>query len=407
MSSVAASPTYSRRGGRVLGVLLLGNLVVHTTMFLSKPVVSYRVLALAGDEADVGLVVAAGALLPIFVAIPLGRLCDRGHTPFVLLGGLTLLTAGPLALAHVHTVSGLAFVNAGYGTGLLAAMVSGQALVSGLSTPGDRDRNFGWYTAAASLGQMLGPLTAGWVMTATSPHWLLLATTYAFYAASAVAALGLVLFAGLLLVMRGSDAVASSGTDRPGQGSALGLLRDPQLAVALLVSGSVIAAVDLLTAYLPVLGTENNLSPAFIGTLLGVRAGSSFLSRVFIGVLMARAGRLPVILTSSGLAAVAMLALVPIDQPVLLVVLMAVLGLTLGLGQPLTMTWVVQQAPQRLRVTALALRTTGNRVAQSAVPAAAGGLSTAAGTVAPFALGAVLLAVAAASVVPFLLSTRK
>jgi len=283
-------------------------------------------------------------------------------------------------------------------------MVGSQALVAGLSGVPQRDRNFGWFTAAASLGQMLGPLTAGWVMTASSPQWLLLATTYALYTAAAVAALALLLFAGLLFGLRRTDVLAPSSPagGRAGRGSVLRLLADPGLAVAMLVSVAFIAANDLLIAYLPLLGVENGISPGLIGALLGIRAGCSFLSRVFIGVLMARVGRVLVILVSSALAAAAMLGLVAVADPVWLVLLMVLLGLTLGLGQPLTMTWVVQQAPERLRATALALRTTGNRVAQTAAPAAAGALSTAAGIAAPFVLSAVLLGVAAVSVVPFL-----
>lgn len=389
---------------RALSLLVLGNVIVHTTMFMAKPVISYRVIALVGDEDDIGMVVAAGALLPIFLAIPMGRLCDRGHTPFVLLGGLAALVGGPMWLAATDTIPGLAAVNAVYGAGLLAVMVGSQALLVGLSGGRDRDRNFGWFTAAASLGQMIGPLTAGWVMTATSPMWLLLATTYAFYAAAAVAAAALVTFAALLYLTRGSSAVAPSThrQDRPGSGSALGLLRDPQMAVAMLVSFAVIATTDLLLAYLPALGYEHSLSPAFVGVLLGIRGGCSFLSRVFLGVLMNRAGRLPVLFVSSAVAGAATLLLIVLADPVLLVVVMIVLGLALGLGQPLTMTWVVQLAPQRLRATALALRITGNRVAQSAAPAAAGALSTAAGVAAPFVLSAALLGIAAAAVVPFM-----
>lgn len=388
---------------RALSLLVLGNVVVHTTMFLAKPVVSYRVIALGGDENDIGMVVAAGALLPMVLAIPMGRLCDRGFTPFVLLGGLAALIGGPLWLSDIDTIGGIAAVNALYGAGLLAVMVGSQALLAGLSASEQRDRNFGWYTAAASLGQMLGPLTAGWVMTATSPMWLLLATTYAFYAAAIIAGVALLVFVALLAVTRGTAAVAPSThqQDRPGRGSAIGLLRDPQMAVAMLVSCAVIATTDLLLAYLPALGYEHGLSPAFVGVLLAIRGACSFLSRLFLGVLMNHAGRLPVLSVSSAIAAAGALALIVLSDPVLLVVIMIVLGLALGLGQPLTMTWVVQLAPQRLRATALALRITGNRVAQSAAPAAAGALSTAAGVAAPFALSAALLGVAALAVVPF------
>ncbi|GAA2335105.1 hypothetical protein Scani_52420 [Streptomyces caniferus] len=76
-----------------------------------------------------------------------------------------------------------------------------------------------------------------------------------------------------------------------------------------------------------------------------------------------------------------------------LAAMLAALGFCLGVGQPLSMTTVVQAAPDRARSTALALRLTGNRLGQVAAPAGAGLLAGLAGTAAPFVLlGALLLA---------------
>lgn len=402
-----ATPEQPSPGTRrlALTLLLLGIVVVHTTMFLSRPVVSYRVLALNGDETAVGLVVAAGAVLPILLAIPMGKLSDRGRTPLLLLCGAVVLVGGPVGLANADSIPGIALVNAVYGFGHLALMVGSQAIVAGLSRPGQRDRNFGLFTAAASLGQMFGPLTAGWVLAAAGSDPLLHATTKTFVVAAAIAVGAIVAFGLLVFVLRGTTTLAPSshGTDQPaGKGSALALLADRQLATAVFVSCTFIAAVDLLIAYLPVLGQAHGLSPAFVGALLAARAGFSFVSRMFIGVLVGWAGRLLVIVLSAGIAAVTGLGFVITSHPALLIALMVVLGLTLGLGQPLTMSWVVEQAPQRMRATALALRITGNRVAQTAAPAGAGAFSTVIGGAGPFVLTTVLLGAAAASVVPFL-----
>ena len=55
-----------------------------------------------------------------------------------------------------------------------------------------------------------------------------------------------------------------------------------------------------------------------------------------------------------------------------LVGLMAVAGLGLGLGQPLTMAWVASRAPRHIRGLALGLRLSGNRLGQLLVPALVG-----------------------------------
>ncbi|OSC62361.1 MFS transporter, partial [Streptomyces sp. 4F] len=75
-----------------------------------------------------------------------------------------------------------------------------------------------------------------------------------------------------------------------------------------------------------------------------------------------------------------------------LALMLVVLGFCLGVGQPLSMTTVVQAAPEGARSTALALRLTGNRLGQVAAPAAAGLIAGVAGVAAPFVmLGALLL----------------
>lgn len=73
--------------------------------------------------------------------------------------------------------------------------------------------------------------------------------------------------------------------------------------------------------------------------------------------------------------------------------ILALLGFCLGVGQPLSMTTVVQAAPDGARSTALALRLTGNRLGQVAAPAAAGLVAGVAGVAAPFVMLGVLLLV--------------
>lgn len=390
-----------------LTLLLLGTLAVHVTMFLNKPSASYRVLALGGDERAVGIVVAASALLPIFLAVSMGRLSDRGRTPALLMSGAVVMGLGSVALANSSSLVTMALFNAVLGIGQLALMVAGQAVVVGLSGPGEHDRNFGWFTAAASLGQLFGPLIGGLVVDGGRVHGMLAATAWAFWAAAGISVLVLISYGALVYVLHGTGALSRSpeSSGRPaGRGSALGLLRNRQLSVAIFVSCTVLASVDLLIAYLPVLGERNGLSPAVVGLLLALRAGFSFVSRLGLGVLTRWAGRIRVIFFSAAVGAVAVLGLVLFSDPLVLALIMVVLGLVLGVGQPLTMTWVVEQAPKQLRATALALRITGNRVAQSAAPAAAGALSALVGLGGPFVLMTVLLAGAGAAVVPFLRS---
>jgi MFS family permease len=61
------------------------------------------------------------------------------------------------------------------------------------------------------------------------------------------------------------------------------------------------------------------------------------------------------------------------------VILMAVGGFGLGIGQPVTMSWVAALAAPGTRATALSVRLMGNRVGQMAVPVLAGLIAGGAG----------------------------
>ncbi len=386
-----------RRLPQPLVLVSLATLAVHLTTFLARPVASYRVLALGGDARAVGFVAAAGAFLPIFLALPMGRAADRDRTPWLLLSGGLLMTAGTLILAYAGSLGVMAAGTVVLGTGQLALMLAFQTLIAMLSAPDKQDRNFGWFTAAASMGQLLGPLIGGWVVSGGRPGALLAETGTAFLIASAIGAVIVLLCVALVAALPRRSGARPPAAAR---GSATALLRNRRLLVAIFTSFAVMSSVDVLTAYLPVLGHERGLTPALVGVLLAVRAGFSFLSRLLIPVLLGRVGRRTVLVVSGGTAAAGVVGLVFATQPWLIAVLMAVLGMVLGLGQPLTMTWTVREAPDELRSTALGLRLTGNRVAQAAAPAAAGAVSALVGVAGPFLLIAALLAASTITMLP-------
>ncbi len=56
------------------------------------------------------------------------------------------------------------------------------------------------------------------------------------------------------------------------------------------------------------------------------------------------------------------------------------LGLGLGVGQPLTMSWLAEMAPAGLRGRAMSLRLTGNRLGQVLIPSTVGFLAAGVGS---------------------------
>jgi MFS family permease len=377
--------------GRILVVLVL----TQAAMFLARPVTSYRALALGADERLIGLITASFAVVPLLVAVPLGRVADRRRPVGMLVGGVVVLVASYVLLGLAGTLGELALWSALLGLGHLALMLAAQSLIAQQSENSRHDRDFGLMAAAVSLGQLIGPALGGLVLSADTAGSLEGATTRAFLVA-----------AGLSILVLPACWGTSTGGERRGRPrpdgqpmSARDIVRAPGVPAGMFASVAILAAVDIVTAYLPVIGERLGIGPAVVGALLSLRAVASILSRLLIPWMVRALGRVRLIAVSAAGSALAMAALPMPDGAVALAAVLVVAGFFLGIGQPLTMSLIVQAVPNDSRGTALAIRLTGNRVGQVATPAAAGLVAGAAGIAAAFWLLGGLLVLAAATVV--------
>ncbi|WP_051388060.1 MFS transporter [Saccharopolyspora rectivirgula] len=363
-------PVGNRRTAGPLALLLLSVLATQTSLHLARPLISYRVIALGGDALAVGLITSAYALLSLVVALPLGRYTDRtGRTVAVLLGGTFLLATGAALLGVSSSLPALGASSAVLGFGHIAFMLGGQGFTASLGRDRDLDRNFGLFTAATSGGQLLGPLLVGLLLEEQPTERLTAATANALHVAALICCAAIPT---ALLLRRTGTSGGKTGTGGPAPG-VRAMLRRPGMLPGLFSSLALLAAVDILTAYLPLIAHERGIPPALTGLLLAVRAATSLLSRLSLAWMTARWSRKALIITSS-LGAGLSLAItsLPVSGPVLMAAALGLGGFLLGIGQPLTMTAVVKSVPDTARGAALAVRLWANRIGQIAMPAAAG-----------------------------------
>lgn len=270
------------------------------------------------------------------------------------------------------------------GLGHLSFVIGAQSIVARQSAPQDQDRNFGHFTIGASLGQLVGPIAAGALIGGSDMAGT---SALALLVAGAVAAVSFV----SLWCIEHRDRPKS----RTGRGDRVPvhrILRTRGVPAGIFISLAVLSATDILTAYLPVVGEHRGIAPSVIGLLLSLRAAATIACRLVMTPMLRLLGR-AALLTTTCLLGALLCAGIALPVPVWgLAVILALLGFCLGVGQPLSMTTVVQAAPDEARSTALALRLTGNRLGQVAAPAAAGLVAGVAGVAAPFVmLGALLL----------------
>jgi MFS family permease len=377
--------------------LLACAVLSQAALNLSRPLVTYRVIGLGGDALAVGLVTAAFAVLPLVVAMPLGRLTDRLRgLSLVLACGPLLLAGGALLMSTTGTVLALAFSSAVLGLGQLVFMVGAQAIVARWSPDNLLDRGFGWFTAAVAFGQLFGPLIAGGLLGDASGAQLAEASRTAFWVAAGLALLPMPLV-GLIAVRTRSLRGAKS--ERPATvsiESSRQLVRRPGVGAGMYASLALLSTVDILTAYLPLIGERSGISPAAVGVLLALRSAATIFSRLLLDRMLRRWTRQQLIVLSAAGSAIA-LAVVPVSGVGFAGMGAALLagGFLLGVGQPLTMSVLARAVPDNARSSVLALRMVANRMGQVAVPSVAGVVAASAGAAGAWWLSCVVLGTAA------------
>jgi MFS family permease len=366
--------------------LLISSTLTQATIYVLRPMMTYRAIELHANSAQIGLIAALYALFPVLLALQFGSWVGKlGEAKFILLGTLAML-ATSAGLIFANTLGALAVAAAASGLAHLACMVGGQSMVALRAPEGDHDRYFGFYTFSASLGHMLGPIVASIV--AGSNGTLPKSTSNAFL-------LGVFLtIAAIAPVIRWRNerpTVTGKINSEGAYKAAFNLVKRPGILAAIYISLAISSVADVLVVFLPLFGTENRFSPYAIGAILAIRAGTTMLSRFFLGRLSTRFSTFQLLWWSTIISIITCTAMAFAHSPIALGAIVFVAGFSLGVGQPLTMSLVSQKTESSERALAVSARLMGNRLGQFVVPATAGALAAASGAGAVFIGLAVLL----------------
>ena len=153
------------RSGAWLWVLVGSAVLTQSGANLLRPITSYKLLGLHADPVVIGLTTAAYALIPLVTAVWLGRVSDRiPQLRLLILTGVGLLALAGVGLAVAGSVWLILVASAVLGVGHLCFTIGGQTAIARYAADRDLDKGFGWFTAAFSEGQMIGPALAGWIV---------------------------------------------------------------------------------------------------------------------------------------------------------------------------------------------------------------------------------------------------
>jgi MFS family permease len=360
-----------------------------TAVAVVRLAASYKALDLGANAFEVGVVGGAYGLLAMIAALPVGLSVDRIGERRWVLGGVALTAIAAAVELAATSILAVAAGQALLGMGQVCIAIAIQARTASLPGPPGRDERFARLAVTTSLTQLVGPIVAGFAIgdVAAGPE----------RASGIAAALAISVGMGVLgfvFAFLGLHSVAHAHglPARASRAKARELLRTEGV-VASLVSGvTVSTTADLLVAYLPVLGEEHGLSPAFIGTVLALRGGASLVSRVVLGPMLVWWGRRRLLAPMLAVSAASLVGIAISGWPVAYLLLAVSLGFGLGVSGPITQSWTAEGAAADARGSALAIRISANRLSQLLIPVVLGpfALSFGSGVVFLFAGSALL-----------------
>jgi MFS family permease len=362
---------------RLLPALIVGQLGLHAAMAGLRMAMPLQALRLGASAWTVGLLLALFAAAPVLMALPAGRLADRWgyHRPVRIAAALALAGMG-CAVASVRLEGWSTYVAL-----CLAASLTGSAANLGLLTiqrsaglaardGTERMRIFSWLGIAPSFSNVVGPVAAGLMIDGTgfAGAYLLLM------------ALPLATLASARLVPR----LPPPGETLRGSGRSWDLLAQPGLLRLLTVNWLFSTGWDVHSFAVPLLGHERGFSASTIGLILGSFTLSVTAVRLLVPVLAHRIDEVKV-LAAAMLGAAAVFAVYPLaGTPGLMGGCAMLLGLALGVAQPLIMTTLHHLTPDGRHGESLALRSMAINASSTLMPLVFGALGSAAGAAALF-----------------------
>lgn len=358
-------------------------------VYVLRPMVSYQALNFNADAVLVGLVGSAFAVAPLLIAIPVGQIIDRGLAGrAIFLGSLVSVLAG-FGLLFAQNIWWLVISMPILGIGHLLGMVGGQTMISNHSPGSSLEKNFGLLTFYASIGHAVGPFIGGLL---AKENGAVIDVSLAIW--FAIALLG---FAAIV-TLRVAPREKSQAQKVYQKGNLTAVLSTKGYKSAIFVAGMVTAVVDVLLVFLPVIGLALGFSTNQIGLLLAIRAIGSMLTRLVLGQLTKAFGFRTLLLGSTLIAMGGAFVLGLVDSFWVFGFVVFVVGISLAVGQPLTMAWVSRIAPAESRGLAISMRLTANRLGQVVIPTIAGAIALASSGAIFYLLAGLLGFASAASV---------
>jgi len=367
---------------RTLYFLIFITLLNHSAFAGSRVAVSLYAIHLHATPFTVGTLMALYAVLPMLLAVSMGRLIDRIGARFPMLIGSVAVGAGTLLPFLWHNLGALYPASVLIGSGFMMYQVAAQNSIGYLGRPEDRAMTFSLAALGFSVSGFTGPMIAGFGIDSIGHI-----ATFAVFAAFPIvpiAVLG-------LNRLRLPHPHAHGASLEPDRRRVADLLRHRGLRPIFLASALLAAAWDMFNFAIPIYGSRIGLSASSIGLVLGAFSVATFVIRGMLPAISRRLTPWRLLTVSLGIAASAFFLFPLLERAALLMAIAFLLGLGLGMSQPMVMSLLHNTTPPGRVGEAIGVRMSLVNFSQTVMPLLFGALGTALGMAPVFWATALLL----------------
>jgi MFS family permease len=350
---------------RELARLILAQIFLHACMAGTRMAAPLLALREGYSPAAVGVLLAFFALTQVFLGLPAGRFADRhGLKRPVGYSVMAAVTGAGLAVAFpVFPVLCLSALLTGGATG--AAVIALQRHVGRAASGGEALRRvFSWLAIGPAISNFVGPFAAGLLIDHAGAE----AGSITGYRVAFLLMAVLPLLSWWLLrktVELPPVPAPLAGTVQP---KAWDLLREPSFRRLMLVNWFLSSCWDVHTFVVPVLGFERGISASVIGAILGAFAIAAAAIRMVMPLFADRL-REWAVLAGAMLVTGVLFGLYPLMPSAIAMGMCSVLlGLSLGMVQPMVMSMLHQITPEARHGEALGLRLIAINASSVAMP---------------------------------------
>jgi MFS family permease len=346
--------------------------------------VSLTGLSVNASTFTIGMMLSLYSLLPMFVLVGAGRWVDQIGVRKPIVWSMVLATFGIALPFLIFDMGSLFLAPVCIGLGFMTVLLCIQRVAGLANNSQERKSNFSQMALAFSISGFIGPTMAGLLIDAVGHRYtfavmglFMLAALYFFWThtypdvtATQTGSINEPDSKDLSTNIESATLIAAPpGTASPiVKRPVLELMKDPELLRLYVCVTLICAAWDIHQFLVPIYGAQQGLSASKIGLVLGTFSLATFIVRLILPFASRYVREWPLILGAMAVALVVYFAYPWASNLTQMLALAFMLGLGLGVAQPMVMSVMYRAAPADRIGEATGLRLTLVNASQTFLP---------------------------------------